>query len=920
MPSTIQIQVSLDEKGVVTGVQNVNQSLDKIQQHAQPAFQGITKGQLEARQSLNELAYAFGFQLPGEITKAVSKFPALATAIEGLAEVAGIATLITGIIELGVHVDEAKAKFIAFGRDVDDFAQRTGNLFSGNGWNPGSFGLENQAKDISNALTPLFQQYESLSAKASSAGLQGVAAIKAQTDAEINSIQIAQKMFQDSALDKYGDSDTYAKLVSSSTAIAAAEELAVEQTKDREILALRKDTLQQIQDAQSQADSAGLTGFQQLIAQESHEIQKRNQELAKQGFGYLTGQADAAIIQKADSEFMQRTKDWTKEISDLGGQLASAGLQGFDAIDTKVGAQQAKLIEEFDQKVGNINPYPDPQTPEQKKISQEWLSAAHQLQNGLTAIAQSGERERQLQQRQIDDEIIDADNNAAIATLPQWQRAGAQIVEDYNQRFRQIQEQLHDGIIPSEQDATQLIQAAWTQMNAQIVDNTKQTRDEMASQIESVFDDITSGNVGHAILSEIKHLFSEIVAQWLLSLNAIKGAGSLNGEGLFGSLFSSLFGGGSGSGGIGSLFSGSVNALGAGSGALLTGAGIAPIAFSAGGGSSLISNLTSPFGGASSGIISHLQSPFAQGAGISAGIGTAGAVQQQAANTVLESSLAKFFPHGLSIGGVKISGAQLGALGAGAALESSLFAYSSGNPIIGGIGGAGGGALAGFSIGGPLGAVVGGAIGGIVGLLSGIFGGQARKNKALSLINNTLAPNIADIVTSYEQFNTDQADALSELNDLEQQAKDQLDQLGQDKLYWSNLVPQVVNATDQINQIEAIRDQRSSLNFAPPQFASGGTIPGIGAVPIIAHAGEEIVRQPFASMYRPILKAMNNGGMLRTNDHANSGQIVNHYHLNISAMDAKSFEAFATQDQNAKALRRALRSDILTRGQGSLHV
>jgi hypothetical protein len=292
----------------------------------------------------------------------------------------------------------------------------------------------------------------------------------------------------------------------------------------------------------------------------------------------------------------------------------------------------------------------------------------------------------------------------------------------------------------------------------------------------------------------------------------------------------------------------------------------------------------------------------------------------QSGNTLvgstLEQSLAKIFPHGISIGGLKIGGAALAGLGAGVGLSSLTYGYQSGNPLLAGLGGAAGGALTGFSFGGPLGAVIGGAIGGIGGLLSGIFGGQKRHDEAERLIQGTLGPQISAILQSYETFSSDQQDAISQLNDLETQSKQQLDQLGQDKLYWSELVPQVNSATGQINQIQGVRDQRSALNFAPPEFDIGGTIPGFGPVPIIAHGGEEMVRNPYASIYRPVIKAMNAGGFPLSLGAPQTGGTTMHIYPTVHAMDAKSFDQYVKSGSMARSLREAIRTDMLRNWNG----
>jgi hypothetical protein len=654
------------------------------------------------------------------------------------------------------------------------------------------------------------------------------------------------------------------------------------------------------------SSAAVLTGFQLMIKQEQDAIDRRNKELTKMGIGSpdVLNAADTAISSKTTLQIQAQGKQWAEQIDNMVAQVQQSSLQGFFAIDVKIGAQQAKLVEDFTKQWGNFDPYPTPHNQQELAREGEWFAAGKKLEQGLTAIAKDGDDERARLMRQNDDAVADAAADAARSTLPPWLQANQEISDNFNKTTRGIVEQFNDTKLTKPQ-AKALYASAIEETNAELVNNFRQMRDEIAGQLESVFDDLTSGNIGQAILGEFKHLFSEILAQWILTLNGIKGASAGNGgflNSLFGgSPFSFLFGGGGGASGASSLLS-----LGA----------AAPLALGAYAPTSLTSGLNNPFSASAGGGIVGLTNPFVSVAGLSSGAGTASIVasqaQSQAANTLigstLEQSLAKVFPHGLSIGGLKISGAATAGLGAGVGLESILSAYSLGSPGLGVAGGAGGGALLGFSVGGPLGAGVGAAIGGIVGLLSGLFGGQARKNGALALISGTLSPAIDQIVTDYDSFNTQQQDAIGQLNDLEQQAKQQLDQLGQDKLYWANFVPLVNKAEDEINQTQSIRDSRAALNFAPPQFSGGGTIPGVGPVLMIGHGGEEVVRQPYASMYRQEIKAINSGADLRVP--VQSGQHLSiNMPVTVYAQDSGDVKKFF--DKHSDAMRASLRANML---------
>lgn len=918
MANTIQIAVTLDEKGVVTGVQNIGKALDQLPAHTKPAFDGMSTGQLEARNALNELAYGFGIQLPGEISKSIAKIPLLASSLNALGEAAVFTALVAGIVEAGIHIDELSAKLYSLGRDETDFGQRILNTFKGNGFlAAGDIGKQIQQETVNGLLQPFVDQTNQIVQKSQQIGLEGASAIEANATAQISALKNAQNELLKATLQAHGGDEsnaTYLAVKEQLPGVVSSGESAIQNQEQKQLVALYRDTYKQIQQIQSQANEAGLTGLQLTLQKESDALGKLPEQF--KGREFAIPDETAAIRKMTEAEVDAATQTWIDGTRQLEDQMAQQGLSGSNAINARIASQVVQQQEAFSKAWHNNPPFPDPKTPEQQQIENDWLLAAQELQDRLSSIYGAGDRERALLARQNADDVADANAKAAADSLPPWLQATATIQDDYSQTIRKINEDFQDSKI-NKDDVHALYGAALMQENADLVKNFQQTRDELAGQIGSIFDDITSGNLRQAVLGELKHLFSEILAQWLLTLNGMKSAGG--GQGILGSILGGIFGGNKSSSGSSLLGDfGELVPSFAESGSI---ASVAPIAIA---GSGLFSGLQSPFsltGG--TGLTSGLTSPFAAqassiGLGLSAGAGTASAVNLQTANSLvgstLEQSLAKFFPHGITVGGLKIGGPALAGLGAGVGLSSLLYGYQSGNPVLGGLGGVAGGALAGFSFGGPLGAVIGGAIGGIGGLLSGIFGGQKRHDEAETLIQGTLGPQIAAILQSYEKFSTDQQDAISQLNDLETQAKQQLDQLGQDKLYWSELVPQVNSATDQINQIQGVRDQRSALNFAPPEFAMGGTVPGFGPVPIIAHGGEEIVRQPYAGMFRSQLKAANIGAIPLTSERTSAPVVHSEPHFYVHAIDVNGVSDFFKK--NGRHIREAIRTDMLRNWNG----
>ena len=134
--------------------------------------------------------------------------------------------------------------------------------------------------------------------------------------------------------------------------------------------------------------------------------------------------------------------------------------------------------------------------------------------------------------------------------------------------------------------------------------------------------------------------------------------------------------------------------------------------------------------------------------------------------------------------------------------------------------------------------------------------------------------------------------------------------------------PYVNSMIASINATEAERQRRAALQFGPPQFRLGGYVnpalamgalpqPGAlhfatgGAVPAVLHAGEFVLRSEAVSRIGVgNLQAMNAG--------TGGGDGVVIHNLNISAVDAKSFQQFLRDG----GMREIIRESRLARATG----
>ncbi|HLJ89578.1 MAG TPA: hypothetical protein VKZ53_22400 [Candidatus Angelobacter sp.] len=596
----------------------------------------------------------------------------------------------------------------------------------------------------------------------------------------------------------------------------------------------------------------------------------------------------------------------------------------------------------------------------------------------ITAGRNQAAEERAQVLEQAAERQRDAEAAAALATVPPWLKAYAQIQVESNKRLLTIDKQEQSQLskykagsqeyVAIESAAEAERAAVHAEINEKIIAENEKLTQQLGSELESVFNDIGSGKIGQTILKNMEHLFFQILAQWLLTMGSMKsGAGNILGSIVFGqgSVGAGVFGGGGGGAGnplgglLGPLFGGGGTASGTppfiSSGANATAPGVfglgglplgggstasVPAASSGPDLSSLFGLSGAPFGGGTTGvtppfapsgstssfgsslltpsgalstasfadtITQPLRAPQVQGGLLGglknlfsaggAGIGLTAGLLPLLGNAVggklglLGASLPLFAalnPFGLASG--LISGA-LG-LGLASAAGGGLLGFGVGlqhGPLAGALAGAGGGigigALLGLisGIGGPIGLVVGGIVGLLGGIFGGLFGGSKRKREANDYFTKQIQPAIQKIEDEYKSFQLDSLSAHQQLDQLDQQAEDELKKLKDEgKSVWKNKVhPAILAADKDIDSFEVERQRRSGLLFGPPQFHDGGYVSSsyssFATVPGELHAvlrkGEFVVNASSTADNLQTLQRINGGSSVGGDIHIHGSLI-----------------------------------------------
>jgi hypothetical protein len=219
----------------------------------------------------------------------------------------------------------------------------------------------------------------------------------------------------------------------------------------------------------------------------------------------------------------------------------------------------------------------------------------------------------------------------------------------------------------------------------------------------------------------------------------------------------------------------------------------------------------------------------------------------------------------LLLSGNKFFGPLLGSLGGAAVGGLVGFGIGSNHGgLLGSLAGAGSGALTGLLVGGPIGALVGGIVGLLGGIFGGIFGGSKRKKQANALADNTILPDITQIVTGFDGFGADSSSAIQQLEQLRTDSQKQLDALksqGKD-VYNQKVGPAIDSAEKHIRDTQSERDRRSAQVFGPPQFDTGGmfsVMRGGNAGLAVLHDGEMVINPQATKKNAAALNAMNQG-------------------------------------------------------------
>ncbi len=866
MAATASITIVVDDSQATQAFRNVNAEAAKLGPAMQPVqkisdqtFNSMGEGAKKARESAALLSEEMGIRLPralrGVLAESSLIGPALNAAFSGLAVGGLVAAAATALMSLAETIASVKNSAIESARAIQKSA------------------LDAELAMLESGLA----KNRDLRVKTEIA-----------TANELQKLDIQYHAERQALIEEELKGEEQARLTGETDVVALAKknllQLDAAYVADKKQLLLKESD--DVKLASDEQVAASKKGRDRIVADAKVAIDRIDAAEHQGAMLHAVAEAQRALISAQTDE---KILEFDKSMIERSRALAVEGHRAILQAQASMSAGREQIDKDYEVKLSEITQREIAETLALEKLG---ITQSVQLDDlRLAAKIDYNKKILDLEQQRADEEL-QIETAAAIAMLPPWQRADAQIVADADARIQKIREmEAKDATFreQGEREVSAVIQKEWADRV-----------DSMANQLETLYNDITNGGIGKFFLEQFKKMIFKMVAEWIIGMTQMRAASQQqmgSGGGILGSIFGSLglggiFGGGSGGGGS----QGGISGL---PGVITNWGNVGtPTAL---GGSVMNSDVgqlptSIPGLGISAGQGSTLGGIIPAGASAGGAIGGIGGV------------LAKIFPNGLKIGGMSISGAALATIGL--SLVASNFM---GGGILHALGGAAGGALTGFAIGGPIGAI----IGGIAGFISGII---SHSTKAARLqIEANIKTQAQAIEDSYNLFQTDWTSSRTALEALRQQGVDALKQAGVKDIARSrvgHVDHWIDKAEKEIDATQADRNARSALSFGPPQFHEGGFVgagmsalsPGLMGARAF-HSGGVVNANLLEGEYvfgPEAVRRIGVGNLSRMNAGGAGGDT--HIHFEINAIDAKSFDSYLANGgmkSIAKAIRRA---------------
>lgn len=294
-----------------------------------------------------------------------------------------------------------------------------------------------------------------------------------------------------------------------------AETAAINLKYDNEKMERLAEQERETQKIERDVQQAGLTGIAKLQAEGANKVADigadPNLDPAQKS------RRQVAAQQTTNNEIVEQQKQFNQRLQEMDQQTDDSMLQGYARIDSETRKHIDEIEKLFQEYYGQLA------TDDPKRVAAEQA-----VQQEITNITTQADRERLQEHQKTMEQIAQVEAQAARLTLPPWQAAQQDILDQFNQRVQKETDLINQNAISWEEYCV-AIQTDYKLAMAQMEKAAEQTRDQLASQLSSFFSD-PSGY----LKKRAEDLMFQILANWMLQLMTFnKTAGGLLG-GLFG--------------------------------------------------------------------------------------------------------------------------------------------------------------------------------------------------------------------------------------------------------------------------------------------------------------------------------------------------------------------------------------------------
>src|SRR6266567_2386744 len=469
MAATAQIVIVVDDSGSTKALQRVNAEAGKLGPTLQPVarlseqtFNNIEGGALKARESAALLGEEFGVHIPRALRGTIAQMsligPAMTAAFSGLA--------VIGFAKIAIDMIDGVINHIRQMDPEENLAKRL-------------MGLDAVNRERFHAA---IKEQEQLAVQTKLATANESERIEVQLAEDVRKINEQLE----SAKATFG--------------VKAAEKLE-QSILARQQLALARKNAVEIGTAEDAGGVLRARGLAQIEAE--MEAQVHRIELEKKAG--LNAQVAEAKITAAHAEGARKAEDFNTQIMERQRALSAEGNRALLQAEASTSAGRERIDKEYEVRLNEITMREVQETLALKKqgITQEVVLDKERL----AAKIENENKIRDLAQQRADEEI-QINTEAAIAMLPPWQRADAQIVADAQARIRKIEEMEakdKNFFLQGEREKAAIMQKEWHDR----VEN-------MANQLEGLYNEITTGGLKQFFINRFKHMVFEMVAAWII--------------------------------------------------------------------------------------------------------------------------------------------------------------------------------------------------------------------------------------------------------------------------------------------------------------------------------------------------------------------------------------------------------------------